>query len=90
MKATKPNPQDLLLIAFKAAELEVLLKRLGTMPSYFNPNPADLPDLPWSTTTLANLVNDLASVTRLIDDEMEQEEWGITDDMVDEICEFLG
>jgi hypothetical protein len=90
MKATKPNPQDLLLIAFKAAELEVLLKRLGTMPSYFNPHPADLPDLPWSTTTLANLVNDLASVTRLIDDEMEQEEWGITDDMVDEICEVLG
>lgn len=90
MKATKPNPRHLLLIAFKAAELEILLKELGTMPSYSNPNPDNLLDTPWSPTTLANLAHDLASVTSLIDNEIQQEEWGITDEMVDEVCEFLG
>ena len=90
MNNNKANPQQLLLIAYKAAELEELLKQLGTMPSYNNPSPADLPDLPWSNTTLANLVHCLYSVTSLMDDEMEQEEWGITDDMVDELVERVG
>jgi len=84
-KNPKPKPEHLLLIAFKAAELEELLKQLGTMPSYSNPTPADLPDLPWSSTTLANLASDLISVTRLIDDEIEQENWGITDEMIDDL-----
>jgi len=86
----QPNPEHLLLIAYKAAELEELLKKLGTMPSYSNPSPADLPDLPWSNTTLANLANDLASVTGIIEDEIEQEKWGITDDMVDDLLERVG
>jgi hypothetical protein len=60
------------------------------MPSYSNPTPADLPDLPWSNTTLANLASDLATVTRIIEDEIEQENWGITDDMVDDLLERVG
>ena len=50
----------------------------------------DLPDLPWSNTTLANLTHALYSVTTIMDDEMEQEEWGITDDMVDNLIERVG
>lgn len=88
--ATPPNPQTLLLIAYKAAELEALLKQLGTMPSYSNPCPDDLPDLPWSDTTLANLAHALYAVSGLCDDEVAQENWGITDDMVDEILEGVG
>ena len=85
-----PDPKTLLAIAFKAAELEELLKRLGTMPSYSNPNPENLPDLPWTNTTLANLAHDLYAVSSLCDDELERENWGITDDMVDEILEVVG
>lgn len=90
MSNNKPDPQTLLLIAYKAAELEALLKRLGTMPSYFNPNPANLPNLPWSSTTIGNLASDLAVVSGLCDSEVMQEEWGITDEMVDEILENVG
>lgn len=90
MKKATPNPKTLLLIAYKAAEMEELLKQLGTMPSYSNPNPDDLPDLPWTNTTLANLVHDLYAVSSLCDDEVAQENWGITDDMVDEILEGVG
>lgn len=90
MNNKKANPEQILLIAYKAAELQELLKQLGTMPSYSNPSPADLPDLPWSSTTLANLANDLYSVTTILDSETEQEEWGITDDMVDDLLERVG
>lgn len=90
MSNNNPNPKTLLLIAYKAAEMEELLKQLGTMPSYSNPNPEDLPDLPWTNTTLANLVHDLYAVSSLCDDELAQENWGITDDMVDEILEGVG
>ena len=82
---TQPNPQTILAIAVRAAELEELLKSLGTMPSYENPTPANLPDLPWNNTVIANLYSDLMSVSRLCDDEIEQEKWGITWEMVDEM-----
>ena len=87
MKHNKPSPETLLLIAFRAAELEELLKSIGTMPSYENPDPDNLPDLPWSRTTLANLYHDLCAVSRLCDDEVQQEEWGITDDTVDAVLD---
>ena len=90
MSNNNPNPKTLLLIAYKAAEMEELLKQLGTMPSYSNPNPEDLRDLPWTNTTLANLAHDLYAVSSLCDDELARENWGITDDMVDEILEGVG
>lgn len=89
MNNNKPNPETLLLIAHKAAELRELLKQLGTMPTYWNPSPENLPEVPWSRTTLANLVYDLAAVSSLCDDELALEKWGITDDMVDEVLEVV-
>lgn len=60
------NPETLREIATKASELHDLLRSLGTMPSYSNPSPEGLPELPWSRTTLGNLSYGLACVASLL------------------------
>lgn len=90
MNNNRPLPQHLFAISFKAGELLEMLREIGaTRIGYFNPNPEGLPDLPWSNTTLANLVSDLYSVAQLMDDETEREEWGITDEVIDEVLEAV-
>lgn len=81
--SNQPTPEQLVAIARKATELREMLNELGaTRIGYFNMTPEGLPDLPWSNTTLGNLAHDLYSVASLLDDETEQEEWGITWEMV--------
>lgn len=83
--SNQPKPEQLVAIARKASELLEMMDELGaTRIGYFNPNPEGLPDLPWSKTTLSHLCDDLYSVSSLLGDEVEQEEWGITWEMVNE------
>lgn len=69
----RPDPTQLLILASLAEEMEEVLKTLKGS------------DLPWRDTTIANLNADLHTVSGFLRSETLQEEYGVTDEVLDAI-----